>query len=81
MEQFATDSSSNSRSTSIEWPIVLYWLTYLSIVFGILWAFISEAPRTVAGFIGEYTRALGRAMKSVAPVTVNKRLQIGISRQ
>jgi|RhiMethySRZTD1v2_1073278.scaffolds.fasta_scaffold160451_3 hypothetical protein len=42
MEQFVTDSSSNSRSTSIEWPIVLYWLTYLSIVFGILWAFISD---------------------------------------
>ena len=42
MERFVTNSSSSSRSSSIEWPIVLYWLTYLSIVFGILWAFISE---------------------------------------
>jgi hypothetical protein len=42
MEQSVTTSSGTSRSTSIEWPIVLYWVTYLSIVFGILWAFISE---------------------------------------
>ena len=42
MEQFATSSSSHSGRSNLEWPIVLYWLTYLSIVFGILWAFISD---------------------------------------
>ena len=42
MEQFVTNSSSHSPRPNVEWPIVLYWLTYLSIVFGILWGFISE---------------------------------------
>ena len=42
MERFVTSSSSHSRWETIDWPIVLYWLTYLSIVFGILWAFIAE---------------------------------------
>jgi hypothetical protein len=42
MERFATSSSSHSARPNVEWPIVLYWITYLSIVFGILWAFISE---------------------------------------
>ena len=42
MERSVISSSSDSREAKVEWPIVLYWLTYLSVVFGILWAFISD---------------------------------------
>ena len=42
-----SNSSIKPRSEKIEWPIVVYWLTYLSIVFGIVWAFISEGALAV----------------------------------
>ena len=34
---------SSSQSVGIDWPVLTYWVTYLSIVFGILYAVISEA--------------------------------------
>jgi hypothetical protein len=34
--------NSSARAETIDWPIMIYWLTYLSIVFGILYAFISD---------------------------------------
>ena len=34
---------SSSQSVGIDWPALTYWVTYLSIVFGILYAVISEA--------------------------------------
>jgi hypothetical protein len=33
---------SSEQAPIIDWPILMFWLTYLSIVFGILSAFISE---------------------------------------
>ena len=33
---------SSQQAPIIDWPIIVFWLTYLSIVFGILSAFISE---------------------------------------
>ena len=33
---------SSSLSAGIDWPILTYWFTYLSIVFGIIYAVISE---------------------------------------
>ncbi len=37
-----TPIKSSSLAESIDWPIITFWLTYLSLVFGILCAFISE---------------------------------------
>jgi len=31
------------RAVGIDWPVLTYWVTYLSIVSGILYAVISEA--------------------------------------
>ena len=43
MEPLARNTPVNSsRAESIDWPIMLYWLTYLSMVFAILYAFISD---------------------------------------
>jgi hypothetical protein len=43
METLAKNSPvKSSDAESIDWPIVIFWLTYLSIVFGILYPFISE---------------------------------------
>ena len=43
METLATRTPvKSSHAESIDWPIIIFWLTYLGIVFGILFAFISE---------------------------------------
>jgi hypothetical protein len=34
---------SSSHPVRIDWPVLTYWVTYLSIVSGILYAVISEA--------------------------------------
>ena len=33
---------SSSQSVGIDWPVLTYWVTYLSIVFGILYAVIRK---------------------------------------
>jgi uncharacterized membrane protein len=44
METIATSVpvKSSSQPAKIDWPILTFWLTYFSMVFGILYAFISE---------------------------------------
>ena len=45
METIGTNDpvKSSSQSVGIDWPVLTYWVTYLSIVFGILYAVIAEA--------------------------------------
>jgi len=38
----STPVKSSSQSTNINWPIVTFWLTYFGMIFGILYALISE---------------------------------------
>jgi hypothetical protein len=42
METVATSISvkSSSRPAKIDWPLLTFWLSYLSTVFGVVYAFI-----------------------------------------
>jgi len=44
MEPLARNTPVNSSAwaESIDWPIIAYWLTYLSMVFSILYAFFTS---------------------------------------
>ena len=45
METIGTNDpvKSSSQSVGIDWPVLTYWVTYLSIVFGIFYSVIAEA--------------------------------------
>ncbi len=45
METIATSApvKSSSRSRGIDWPIFTFWLTYFSMILGILYALISDS--------------------------------------
>jgi uncharacterized membrane protein len=38
-----TAAAKPSIASKLDWPILTFWLTYLSIVFGILYAVITES--------------------------------------
>ena len=43
VEKIATSTAVKSSAKSmLDWPVLTFWLTYLSIVFGIIYAVISE---------------------------------------
>ena len=51
METIGTNDpvKSSSQSVGIDWPVLTYWVTYLSIVFGILYAVRYKARPLATG--------------------------------
>jgi hypothetical protein len=43
VETIITSADKSSSQSSVDWPILTFWAAYLSIVFGILYAVVSEA--------------------------------------